>query len=73
MLKDGKGSEKYLSHRKLKVLMKKAGLKNVQIKNLNYWLPSFLPYSWAIKTSKYKILNNLKCLTWLFSGVGVVN
>jgi len=53
--------------------MKKAGLKNVQIKNLNYWLPSFLPYSWAIKTSKYKILNNLKCLTWLFSGVGVVN
>ena len=73
MLKDGKGSEKYLSHRKLKVLMKKSGLKNVQIKNLNYWLPSFLPYSWAIKTSKYKILNNLKCLTWLFSGVGVVN
>lgn len=70
-LKEGKGSERYLSHRKLKVLMTKAGLKNIQIKNLHYWLPSFLPYTWAIKISEFKILNNIKYLTWLFSGIGI--
>lgn len=71
MLKEGKGSEKYLSHKKLKILMEKAGLKNVQLKTFNYWLPSFLPYSWAVKTSQYRVLSNLKYLTWLFSGVGI--
>lgn len=71
MIRGGKGSERYLSHKKLMVLIKKAGLKEVKITSLNYWLPSFLPYDWAIKTSRFKIISNLKCLAWLFSGVGV--
>lgn len=72
MLKEGKGSEKYLSHQKLKALMLRAGLVNVQIRNLHYWLPSFLPHTWAVKISKLNGLNSLRCLTWLFSGVGTV-
>lgn len=70
MLKEGKGSEGYISHKKLIVLMKMAGLKNVQIKTLDYWLPSFLPYTWAIKTSKLRFFSRLKFLTWLFTGIG---
>lgn len=71
MLSCGKGSEKYLSRKKLKNLMETAGLKDVKIKNLNYWLPSFSPLSWAVKTSKWTRLNNSKIsLAWLFSGIG---
>lgn len=71
MLTTGKGSERYISHRKLKILMEKAGLKDVQIKIFNYWLPSFLPVEWAIAISKNKLLNNLKLFCWLFSGIGI--
>lgn len=70
MLKTGKGSERYISHRKLKMLMEKAGFKYIQIKDLSYWLPSFLPVKWAVKVSKNKLLNNLKLFCWLFSGIG---
>jgi 2-polyprenyl-3-methyl-5-hydroxy-6-metoxy-1,4-benzoquinol methylase len=70
MLKVGKNSERYLSHSRLVFLMRKSGLKNIQIKNFNYWLPSFFPYKWAIKSSNFKVLNNTKLLSWLFSGIG---
>ncbi|MCL5795295.1 MAG: class I SAM-dependent methyltransferase [Patescibacteria group bacterium] len=69
----GKGSEKYFSHRSLKRTMEQAGLTNVKITNFHYWLPSFFPYTWAIKTSQVKLINNQKILTWLFTGVGYVN
>jgi len=71
MLIAGKGSERYISHKKLKMLMEKAGLKYVKIKNFNYWAPSFLPVKWAIEISKNKLLNNLKIFCWLFSGIGI--
>ncbi len=67
----GKGSERYITHRKLKTLMENAGLFQIQIKNFNYWLPSFLPVNLAVITSKIKFLNNLKLLCWLFSGIGI--
>ncbi len=51
--------------------MENAGLFQIQIKNFNYWLPSFLPVNWAVITSKIKFLNNLKLLCWLFSGIGI--
>jgi 2-polyprenyl-3-methyl-5-hydroxy-6-metoxy-1,4-benzoquinol methylase len=69
----GKGSENYLSHRKLKTIMERAGLTNVKIVNFHYWLPSFLSYKWAIKTSQIKLFNNQKIFTWLFTGVGYVD
>ncbi len=71
MLTTGKGSERYISYRRLKILMEKAGLKHVKIKNFNYWLPSFLPVEWAIEISRNKLLNNFKTICWLFSGVGI--
>jgi len=71
MLATGKSSEKYISHRKLKTLMKRSGLKYVEIKNFHYWLPACLPAEWAVKISKNKLLNNLKILCWLFSGIGL--
>lgn len=68
-----KGNEKYLSHRKLKMIMEKAGLVNVKIVNFHYWLPSYIPYKWAIKVSQNKLINNQKLFVWLFTGVGNVN
>lgn len=71
MLTKGKKSERYISHKKLINIMRNAGLKNVEIVMLNYWLPSFLPYNWAVKISKLKYLNKIKYLPWLFTGIGI--
>jgi hypothetical protein len=54
----GKSSERYINHKRLKVLMESAGLKNVKTKNFHYWLPSFLSVEWRIKINKNKLLNN---------------
>lgn len=70
MMSSGKGSERYISHKRLVSLMKTAGLQNVSVRTLNYWLPSFLPFTWAVKTSKWRFLNRLRFLAWLFSGIG---
>ena len=70
MLTEGKGSERYLGRKKLVQTLKKSGLEDIEIRNLNFWLPSFLPYKWAVKTSKIKALNNLNFFAWLFTAVG---
>lgn len=71
MLTEGKGSERFISHKKLSQLMVLAGLKNVQIKTLSYWLPSCFPYQWSMKVSKIAFINKLKFLSWLFTAVGI--
>jgi len=71
MLTIGKSSERYISRKKLKILMESVGLKHVKIKNFHYWLPSFLPAEWAVKISKNKSLNIISIFCWLFSGIGV--
>lgn len=70
MLTTGKGSERYISRRGLINLMEAVGLRKVNVKTFNYWLPSFLPITWAVKTSKWRIVNQLGFATWLFSGIG---
>ncbi|MBU2101474.1 methyltransferase domain-containing protein [Patescibacteria group bacterium] len=69
MITEGKGSERYITRRKLIKLMETAGLKNVKIETFSYWLPSFLPHKWAIKLSKAKFFRT-SALSWLFTGVG---
>jgi 2-polyprenyl-3-methyl-5-hydroxy-6-metoxy-1,4-benzoquinol methylase len=56
MLTIGKSSERYISRKKLKILMENVGLKHVKIKNFHYWLPSFLPAEWAVKISKKQVI-----------------
>lgn len=70
MITEGKGSERYISRRKLRRLMKEAGLKDIRIETFDYWLPSFLPYRWAIKFSEAKFFK-MSWLSWLFTGVGI--
>ena len=72
ILKTGKGSERYLSHKKMKILMEKTGLVDIRIEPLNYWLPSFLPAKWAYKTRNFRMTKIIKNLPWLFSAIGTV-
>ncbi len=67
MFKVGKGSEIYYTKRKLNRIMENAGLKNVTVKSINYWVPSFLPAAFANDMRKVKFLSGLG---WLFNGVG---
>lgn len=70
MLKEGKGSERYISQKKLIKLLKMLGLKNVYARTMNYWLPSCFSYKWAIKISKMSLVNKIRFLPWLFTVVG---
>ncbi len=70
MLKEGKGSEIFFSHRLLKKLMIESGLINVSISPINYWVPSFLPHSWANSMRNSSIGKKIKFLPWLFNGTG---
>lgn len=71
MFKEGKGSEIFFSHRMLKKLMEDSGLQQVKVSPINYWVPSFLPTSWANKMRNNKIGIKLKYLCWLFNGTGI--
>ena len=70
MLKTGKGTEIYFSHRMLKKIMQEAGLSNVKVQTINYWVPSYLPPSFANKMRKVKLLKPFNGLGWLFIGIG---
>lgn len=72
MLRVGKGSEIYFSHRKLKRLMEEAGLSEVKVFPINYWVPSFLPHKWANTMRSRAIGTRWKSLGWLFTGIGTV-
>ncbi|WP_024833292.1 class I SAM-dependent methyltransferase [Ruminiclostridium josui] len=66
----GKSSEKYYSYRMLKKIMQEAGLLNVQVKAINYWLPSNISGEFANKMRKYKFFKHFKGLCWLFTAIG---
>lgn len=70
MIKVGKGSEIYYNFRKLKDIMEQAGLINVHVHPINYWVPSYLPASWANKSRKHNVCRYFKSLAWLFNGIG---
>jgi len=69
MIKYGKGSERYLSKRKLKKLMQKAGLKKIEVKKAN---ASVIPSCFPEKIhSRLAFLDDkLKFLDYLFYGRG---
>ena len=72
MAKEGKGTEIYFSHRLLARLMEEAGLQDVRVAPINYWVPSFLPHAWADRMRLSQIGRRWKNLCWLFNGVGTV-
>lgn len=72
MLAEGKGTEIFFSHRMLKRLMEEAGLENVQVKPINYWVPSFLPHTWANQMRRSSVGKRFVGLCWLFNGIGTV-
>jgi len=65
-------SERFISYEKLICLMREAGLENVKVIPLNFFLPSFFPGSMANMISKINLTKYLRSLTWLFSGVGEI-
>ncbi|ACL75412.1 class I SAM-dependent methyltransferase [Ruminiclostridium cellulolyticum] len=66
----GKGSEKYYSYRMLKKIMQEAGLSNVKVQAINYWLPSNMSASFSNKLREVKFFRHFKGLCWLFTGIG---
>jgi len=70
MVIEGKGSEIFFSHRMLKKMMEEAGLQQVEIHPINYWVPSFLPAMWANKMRKINLCKYIKSMAWLFNGIG---
>jgi len=67
MLKEWKWSEIYYSHKMLRNIMKEEWLLKVNIKSINYWLPTFLPYFLANKLRWINITKILTKLWWLFN------
>lgn len=66
----GKGSEIFYSHRMLKRIMEEAGLKNVRVDPINYWVPSCFHPKYADQMRKHRLLKPFKGLAWLFNAVG---
>lgn len=71
MHKEGKGSEIFYSHRQLKRIMEEAGLQDVKVLPINYWVPSCFPKEWANKMRKHRLWHPFRGLGWLFTGIGV--
>ena len=71
MIIEGKGSEIYYTHKMLRDIMKEAGLQEVEVHPINYWVPSFLPHKWANNMRKRNYCKYIKSLAWLFNGIGV--
>ena len=70
MIKYGKGSERYLSKKKLKKLMQEAGLKKIEVKNANASVvPSCFPEK--IHSQLSFLDDKLKFLDYLFYGRGL--
>lgn len=72
MCAEGKGTEIFFSHRMLRRLMEEAGLQNVRVAPINYWVPSFLPHAWANRMRRSSFGRRLAGLCWLFNGIGTV-
>lgn len=70
MIQEGKGSEIFFSHRMLKRYMEESGLTDVEVRGINYWVPSLFPEYWAKKATRYDTCKYIKSLAWLFNGVG---